>query len=84
MGIAVGGTIALVVGVLAGVLLFCCISKHCSKPESSSHQQQAGPLYAELRTTSGKEKIVLSDNVAYRPRQTIKLKANESYGHVQH
>ena len=87
MGIAVGGTIALVVGVLAGVLLFYCITKYRSKPKTSSHQQQAGPVYEEVRTTNGK-KIELKENVAYGPvkqhQKFIDLKANEAYGHVQH
>ena len=56
-GVAVGiamitGTIALVVGVLAGVLLHHCIIKyrsHSSKADSSSHQQQqAGPEHEEV------------------------------------
>ena len=87
MGIAVGGTIALGVGVLAGVLLFYCINKYRSKSKTSSHQQQAGPVYEEVRTTIGK-KIELKDNVAYGPvkqhQKFIELKANEAYGHVQH
>ena len=83
MDIAVGGTIALIVGAVAGVLLFYCITKYRSKPKTSSHQQQAGPVYEEVRTTNGK-KIELKENVAYQPVQTIELKANEAYGHVQH
>lgn len=83
VGIAVGGTIALIVGVLIGVLLFYCINKHRSEPKSSSHQQQAGPVYEEVRTTNGK-KIKLKENVAYGPVNTIELQANEAYGHVQH
>ena len=81
--IAVSSIITLTIGVLTGVLLFYCISKHwckTSKPESSSHQA-AGRVYAEVCTTSGKE-IVLRENMAYV--QTIELKANEAYGHVQH
>ena len=84
VGIAVGGTITLIVGVLAGVLLFCCIIKHLSKPKSSSHQKQkAGPVYEEVHATSGEGKIDLRENVAYGPVQTIELEANEAYGHVQ-
>lgn len=84
--IVVGGTIALIVGFLTGVLLFYCISKHRSKPKSSSHQQQqkAGPMYEEVAATNGKENIVLRENVAYGPVKTIELQANEAYGHVQH
>ena len=86
MGIAVGGTIALIIGVLAGVL-FYCITKYRFKSKTSSHQQQAGSVYEEVRTTNGK-KIELKDNVAYGPvkqdQKFIELKANEAYGHVQH
>ena len=88
MGIGVGSTIALIVGVLAGALLFYFITKHwcqSSKPETSPHQQQqAGPLYEDVRATSGYRKIDLKENVAYGPVQTIELKANEAYGHVHH
>ena len=85
MGIAVGCTIALIVGVLAGALLFYCIGKHCSKPDPSSHHhQQADPVYEEVHITNGREKIVLRENMAYGPVKTIELKANEAYGHVQH
>ena len=88
---AVTGTIALVVGVLAGVLtgglLFYCISKHrlqSSKPHSSSHQQQqaavpqhrAGPEYEEV--------VELKENMAYGPVQSIELKPCEAYVPVQH
>ena len=87
---AVTGTITLVVGVLVGVLtgglLFHCISKHrsqSSKPETSSHQQQAtvpqqraGPEYEEV--------VELKENVAYGPAQSIELKACEAYVPVQH
>ena len=53
---AVTGIIVLVVGVLVGflpgILVYHCISKHCSlssKPGTSSHQQwQAGPVYEEV------------------------------------
>ena len=73
---------------MAGALLFYCIGKHwcqSSRDETSSHQQQqAGPLYEDVRATSGEGKIDLRGNVAYGPMQTIELKANEAYGHVQH
>ena len=85
VGIAVGGTIALIVGVLAGVLLFYCIIKHLFKPESSSHQKQkAGPVYEEVHATIEEGEIELRENVAYGSVQTIELTANEAYGHVQH
>ena len=72
-GVAVGlavvttGTIALVVGVLAGVLLHHCIKyrSQSSKAESSSHQQQqSGPEYEEVPVH---KKIELRENVAYGP-----------------
>ena len=58
----VTGTVALIVGFLAGVLVYHCISYHrppTSKPETSSHQQQkevspcnplqlTGPEYEEV------------------------------------
>ena len=81
------GTIALIIGVLAGGLLFYCINKHqlqSSKPETSSHQQQqaavpqhrAGPEYEEV--------VELKENVAYGPAQSIELKPCEAYVPVQH
>ena len=89
-GVAVGiavitGTIPLVVGVLAGVLLHHCFIKYqsqSSKTESSSHQQrQAGPEYEEVPID---KKIELRENVAYGPAQSIDLRVNEAYGNVQH
>ena len=88
-GVAVGiaiitGTITLVVGVLAGVLLHHCIIKYrsqSSKTESSSQQQrQTGPEYEEVPV----DKIELRENVAYGPAQSIELRVIEAYGHVQH
>ena len=87
VGIAViTGTIALLVGVLAGVLLHYCIIKYrsqSSKAESSSHQQQheAGPEYEEVPID---KKIELKENVAYGPAQSIELRMNQAYGHVQY
>ena len=86
LGIAViTGTIALVVGVLAGVLLHHCIIKYrsqSSKADSTSHQQQqTGPEYEEVPVD---KKIELRENVAYGPAQSIELKVSEAYGHVQH
>ena len=78
------GTIALIIGFLAGVLVYHCISKHSSKPGTSSHQQQqaavpqhrAGPEYEEV--------VELKENVAYGPAQRIELKPCEAYVPVQH
>ena len=88
---AVTGTIALVVGVLAGVLmgglLFHCISKHqsqSSKPESSSHQQQQATVPQHRVGPEYEEMVELKENVAYGPAQSIELKACEAYVPVQH
>ena len=84
-GAAVGITavttavVIFIAGVLTGVLLYHCISKHrsqSSKPVSASNQlQQTGPEYEEV--------VELSENMAYRPTQSIELRANEAYQHVQ-
>ena len=79
----------LLVGILAGVLLYHCIIKHQArscKPESSSHQQitasssnplqQTGPQYEEV--------MELRQNTAYEPTQTgIEMKPNKAYGPMQ-
>lgn len=72
VGIAVVVTsiIAFVVGVLAGVLMYHCISKHRSqfKLDSSSHQQQqTDPEYEEVPAIIGKKEFELKANVAYEP-----------------
>ena len=85
--VVVTGTIALVTGVLAGVLLFYCISKLRSwspKPESFSQQQQAGPVYEEVLATNGEGEMELRENMAYGPVQRIELRENVAYGPVQH
>ena len=88
IGIAVGVTTALFVGVLAGIFLYHCISKHqsqSSKPKTSTHQQQQpGPEYEDVSATRVERKIELRDNVAYGPAQKIELQENEAYQHVQH
>ena len=92
MGIAVVTTavVFFMAGVLTGVLLYHCISKHRSqssrsKPEASSHQQQqTGPEYEEVSATSGGEKVDLRRNVAYEPVQKIEMRENIAYGPVQH
>ena len=75
------GASAFVVGALAGVLLYHCISKYRSqlKPESSSYQQQpeTDPEY-EMPATSGKE-IELRKNRAYESVQRIELRGNVAY-----
>ena len=86
---AVTGTITLVVGVLvgflAGGLLFYCISKHrlqSSKP--SSHQQQLATVSQQRAGPEYEEVVELKENVAYGPAQSIELKPCEAYVPVQH
>ena len=88
---AVTGTIALVIGVLAGVLtgslLFYCISKHRSqnsKPKPSSHQQQQAVVPQQRAGPEYEEVVELKENTAYGPVQNIELKACEAYAPVQH
>ena len=80
MGIVVGSTIALIVGVLAMFFLSVyCISKHwCQsfKPEKSSHRQQrAGLLHEMARATCAVRRDDLRKNVAFGPVQTIRVQA---------
>ena len=85
---AVTGTIALVIGFVVGVLLFCCISKLRSQslnPEPfPQQQQQAGPVYEQVLATSGEGELELKENVAYGPVKRIELRENVAYGLVQH
>ena len=88
MGIAVG-IIALVVGFLAGILIYHCIINHwfmSFKPNSSSHQQQelssnalqqTGPEYEEVVQLRQKKPCEL-------PETSIKMKENEAYQPMQH
>ena len=83
----VTGIVTLVVGVLAGaltgILLFYCVSRHRSqrsKPSlqgqpSSNPLQRTGPEYEEV--------LGLGENMAYRPTQSIEMKANEAYRPMQ-
>ena len=91
MGIAVAvtGTTTLTVGVLAGVLLYYCISKHRSQSTKvSSHKQQQQTVSSSEEVSaqgiSREEKIDQRENLAYGSMQKIELKANEAYGPVQH
>ena len=90
MGIAVvvTGTTALTVGVLTGVLLYYCISKHRSQStKTSSHQQQQAVLSSEevsAPAISQEEKIDQRENLAYGSMQEIELRSNEAYVPVQH
>ena len=62
IAVVVTGSIAFIVGVLVGVLLYHCISKHRLqlKPDSSlDQQQQTEPEHEEVPTTSGKETFEL-------------------------
>ena len=55
-----------------------CTLNNCSSTtpfQFSNPLQQTGPEYEEV--------IELSENMAYKPVQSIKLRANEAYQHVQ-
>ena len=89
MGIAVAATatIALTVGVLTGVLLYYCISKHRSlSAKVSSHQHQQAVSSSEevsAQTINQEEKIDQRENLAFGSMQKIELRANEAYVPVQ-
>ena len=61
------GTIAFIVGALAGAVVYYYISKHRSqlKAESSFQRQQTDPEYEEVPDIRGKEKFELRENIAY-------------------
>ena len=77
-------TIALIVGFLAGVLVYHCINKHSSKTETSSHQQQLAAVPQQRAGPEYEEVVELKENMAYGPAQSIELKACEAYVPVQH
>ena len=89
ISVAVGftvGTIALVVGILAGMLIYHCIIKHQFK-SSQQPQQQAVPSSNPLQQTTPEyeEVVELRHNRAYEPADTsIKMIANEAYRPMQH
>ena len=86
IAVVVTGVSAFIIGALAGVLLYHCISKHRSaqlKLESSTHQQQQTEPEYEMPATSGKEEVKLRKNMAYDPVQRIELRGNVAYGPVQ-
>ena len=76
-------------GALGMILVYHSINKYRSqtyKTKSSSHQQQqaVSPSNPLQQTGPEYEEVVeLSENVAYRPTQSIELRANEAYQHVQ-
>ena len=84
IGVAVGiAAVVAFVGVLAGVLLFCCFSIHqsqSSKLDSSSHM--ASPEYEEVSATGRERNIELRENMAYGPEQKFELRENVAYGPV--
>ena len=91
IAVVVTGTIAFVVGALAGALLYHCISKHRSqhKPVPTSQPQQqkdsgveADPMY-EVPVASGAE-TEPRENVVYEPVEKIGLNKNMAYSPVQH
>ena len=85
VGIVFPGTAVafFIAGVLAGVLLYHCISKYRSRSSKSSTKQQqpvssinplqqTGPEYEEV--------IELSESMAYKPVKTdIEMRTNEAY-----
>ena len=79
VGIVVGSTILFITGVVAGALLFYCISKHwCKnfKHEKSSHrQQQPGLLYEMVRATGAVGKVDMRNNVACEPVRTNRVQS---------
>ena len=91
VGIAVASSavVAFIVGILAGILIYHCISKHRShkivKPETPSHQQHAQQTASPsnpLQQTSPEyaDVIKLRKNKAYELTQTgIEMKANTAY-----
>ena len=86
IAVVVTGVSAFIIGALAGVLLYHCISKHRSaqlKLESSTDQQQQTEPEYEMPATSGKEEVKLRKNMAYDPVQRIELRGNVAYGPVQ-
>ena len=81
--VAVGftvGTIALVVGVLVGMLIYHCIIKHWFK--SSHQQQQAVPSSNPLEQTGPEyeEVVEVRQNRSYGLAATgIQMRENEAY-----
>ena len=81
------GTIALIIGILAGVLLYHCFDKHrfqSSKAETSSHQSQPAVVTQHRDGLEYEEVVELKENTAYGPVQSIELKPCEAYVPVQH
>ena len=81
IAVATTAVVFFIAGVLTRVLLYHCMSHQQSqsaKPVSASNQlQQTGPEYEEV--------VELSENMAYnKPVQSIEMRANEAYQHVQH
>ena len=90
IAVVITGIIALIVGFLAGILVYYCISKYrlqSAKQSSFQHQpqtipssdllQQTGPEYAEVHA----KKIELKENVAYVHVQRRELRANVPMQH---
>ena len=101
VGIAVASTavVTFIAGVLAGVLLYHCISKHrcqSSKPESSSHEQQQEVFsHQQPQSVSSsnplpqtgpeyEEVIKLRKNASYELTKTgLEMNVNEAYQSTQ-
>ena len=78
---AVTGTSALTVGLLAGVLLFYCISNHrhqSSKLEAASHPQPEAVSVCDPQY----EEVVELRQKCVSTHTRIEMKANEAYGPV--
>ena len=88
VSIAVGSTIALMIGVVAGALLFCCISKHwcqSSKAETSSYQQQpAGFLLRSFMPAVEREILYWERMWPMNLSRLLSWKQMKPMGHVQH
>ena len=92
ISVATATVVAFIIGVLAGALLFYCISKHQSqqqfKPEPPFHQEQkivssSNPL--QQTVPEYEEVITLRKNIVYESTQTcIEMCANEAYGPMHH
>ena len=85
----VTGTIALIVGFLAGVLVYHCISKHqchqLPKPGSSSHQQQQAVVPQQRTGPEYEEVVELKENRAYSELTQVEIRDSkpESSSHQQ-
>ena len=82
---SVTATIALIVGFLAGIFVYHCISNHQSQIcKPSSHQQQQAAVAPLQQTGPEYEEVVeLRQNRAYELTQNIDVRANMSRNQPQ-